>query len=280
VAKHRFFVFLDAGIIPESRLMVIALDDAYYLGVLSSRIHALWSLKVGARHEDRPTYNNTLCFTPFPFPDATPEQEARIRGLGEKLDAHRKARQALHPDLTMTGMYNVLEALRQGRELTTKEKTIHEQGLVTVLRELHDDLDASVAEAYGWPVDLPDEEILARLAALNAERAAEEKQGKIRWLRPEYQSIPKAERGAMQATFDIEFTPKTAPKGKKGKAAKAKAEAKRVWPADLLEQTQAVRGVVDALRGAPVSITLDAVAEQFTRAPGPGCRKFCGPWKH
>jgi hypothetical protein len=52
---------------------------------------------------------------------------------------------------------------------------------------LHDQIDALVAEAYGWPADLSDDEILARLVALNAERAAEEKRGLVRWLRPDYQ---------------------------------------------------------------------------------------------
>jgi hypothetical protein len=58
---------------------------------------------------------------------------------------------------------------------------------VLILRELHDRIDALVAQAYGWPSDLSDEEILARLVTLNAERAAEEKRGLMRWLRPEYQ---------------------------------------------------------------------------------------------
>ncbi|HWH16751.1 MAG TPA: hypothetical protein VNT77_00205, partial [Allosphingosinicella sp.] len=49
------------------------------------------------------------------------------------------------------------------------------------------DLDAAVAAAYGWPADLPAAEIVARLVALNAERAAEEAAGHVRWLRPDYQ---------------------------------------------------------------------------------------------
>jgi len=67
----------------------------------------------------------------------------------------------------MTGMYNTLESLRSGRELTDKERNIYEYGLVGVLRELHDELDAAVAETYGWPVDITDEEILSRLVALS-----------------------------------------------------------------------------------------------------------------
>jgi hypothetical protein len=269
VSKHRFFVFLEAGIIPESRLMAIALDDAYYLGVLSSRIHVLWSLTAGAYHGvgHDPTYNNTLCFDPFPFPVATTEQQARIRDLGEKLDGHRKDRQELCSGLTLTGMYNVLEALRQGRELTAKEKTIYEQGLVIVLRELHDELDAAVAEAYGWPVDLPDEEVLSRLVALNTERVEKEKNGLIRWLRPEYQTKTKAERKTIQASLDIALPAEPAAKGKKSKPTKTKSDAKQPWPTDLLEQTQVVRGVMDALRESGITITADSVAEKFIRAP-------------
>ncbi|HSZ57709.1 MAG TPA: hypothetical protein VK797_18750 [Tepidisphaeraceae bacterium] len=59
-----------------------------------------------------------------------------------------------------------------------------ESGLVSVLKQIHDDLDAAVAEAYGWPADLGDEEILRRLVALNAQRAEEESRGLTRWLRP------------------------------------------------------------------------------------------------
>ena len=78
---------------------------------------------------------------------------------------------AAHDELTLTGLYNVLTALRDGRALTAKEKAIYTLGLVGVLRELHDELDAAVLAAYGWPTGLTDEEILARLLALNLARA-------------------------------------------------------------------------------------------------------------
>ena len=107
--------------------------------------------------------------------------------MGEELDAHRKRVQAQHPGLSLTAMYNVLEALRAGRALSPKETATHAAGLVSLLRQLHDDLDAAVAAAYGFPSDLSDAEILTRLTALNAARAAEEATGTIRWLRPAYQ---------------------------------------------------------------------------------------------
>src|SRR5205814_10315979 len=133
-----------------------------------------------------PVYIKTRCFDPFPFP--IPEQHQRIRELGEQLDAHRKRQQQLHPDLTITAMYNVLEKLRRGEELNAKEKKTHEDGLVSILHQIHNDLDAAVFDAYGWPRDLTDDAILERLVALNHERAEEEKRGIVRWLRPEVQA--------------------------------------------------------------------------------------------
>lgn len=255
-SKHRFFVFLDAEILPDNKLINFALEDAYFLGILSSFIHVCWALAVGSTLEDRPVYVKTTCFETFPFPDATEAQKARIRELGERLDAHRKARQAAHPTLTMTGMYNVLEKLRSGEPLSAKEKEIHEQGLVSVLKEIHDDLDAAVFEAYGWPTTLTDEEILERLVALNAERAAEEKRGIIRYLRPEFQD-PKYAQQTQIETGDDEEAPV---------AAKASPAAKAAWPRELPAQVQAVR---DALRREGVAITPEGVAALFKGAKAP-----------
>ncbi|MDZ7789935.1 MAG: hypothetical protein U5L08_05455 [Xanthomonadales bacterium] len=97
-----------------------------------------------------PRYNKTRCFETFPFPEPDEATANQIAELAEQLDTHRKRQQEQHPGLTMTGMYNVLEKLRREEELTDKEKKIHEQGLVSVLRELHDDLDRAVFHAYGW----------------------------------------------------------------------------------------------------------------------------------
>ena len=87
----------------------------------------------------------------------------------------------------LTGLYNVLEKLREAG-VDENEQDIHERGLVSVMKHLHDQIDAAVFDAYGWPRDLSDEEILARLVELNKERRAEEAKGLVRWLRPEYQA--------------------------------------------------------------------------------------------
>ncbi len=174
----------------------------------------------------------------------------------------------MHPELTLTGMYNVLEKLRAGEPLTAKEKTIHEQGLVSVLKQIHDDLDAAVFEAYGWPVTLTDEEILERLVALNAERAAEEQRGLIRWLRPEFQN-PSGGR-TIQPELDIEpeeeeetaDTGKKSKRGAKPQAAKS-AEKKMSWPKKLAEQAHAV---AQRLQTADKPLTAADLARAFTKA--------------
>jgi len=95
--------------------------------------------------------------------------------------------------------------LRAGESLNAKEKTVHDQGLVTLLRQIHDELDAAVLEAYGWADLHPltperEAELLTRLVALNHERAAEEQRGHIRWLRPDYQApVPAAPQAAQPA---------------------------------------------------------------------------------
>ncbi|MFO1278187.1 MAG: type IIL restriction-modification enzyme MmeI [Burkholderiaceae bacterium] len=289
VAKHRVFQFLGGDILPDDKLIAIALDDASWLGVLSSQVHVEWALVTGGRLGvgNDPVYSKSICFDKFPFPaddtGLTPELSERIRSLAEQLDAHRKrvlgllpssnasptptvplavgqsgagvadfasaARMrphqppadtppatpaASHPrrqhipaastspatvppaapanGLTLTGLYNLLDKLRRSEPLSSKEKVLHEQGLVSVLRSLHDELDAAVLAAYGWsdlgPVPWGDEAaraawteaVLERLVALNARRAAEEAAGTIRWLRPDFQDpARRAEREATAA---------------------------------------------------------------------------------
>jgi len=250
-AKHRLFKFVAGETMPESELVIISLDDAYHLGVLSSRIHVVWSLAAGGRLGvgNDPRYNNTRTFRPFPFPAATEAQQEAIRQLGERLDAHRVRVQTENPTLTLTGLYNALAAVREGRELTKKERTDYDRGQVAILREIHDALDAAVAAAYGWPVGLADAEILSRLVALNAARQQEEAAGHVRYLRPEFQ--------APGETTQTELA--VAPI-----AAAVRTAAREPWPAETAARALAIRRV---LREAEQPLTAEAVAQRFRRAP-------------
>ncbi|MEI6197232.1 MAG: type IIL restriction-modification enzyme MmeI, partial [Verrucomicrobiota bacterium] len=256
-AKHRWFEFLSEDVLPDNRLTVFATDNAFHLGVLSSRIHVTFALAAGGTLEDRPVYNKSRCFEPFPFPLCGEAEKNRIRKLAEELDAHRKRVQAQR-GLTLTGLYNVLEKIRAGEKLTDKEKLIHDAGLVSVLKQLHDDLDAAVFAAYGWPATLTDAEILERLVALNAERAAEEKRGIIHWLRPEYQA--RIQRSEVRSQKEMDLPEGNAkPKARKSVIVNRKS----AWPKSLAERVQRVESALHHF-GAPA--TPAELAKQFKRA--------------
>lgn len=188
-AKHRVFQFLDQSILPDNMVIAVALSDAFHLGVLSSRIHQFWALRAGGwlGIGNDPRYSKSRCFDPFPFPDATETQKQAIRGPAEALDTLRKQVLAAHPGLTLTGLYNIHEKIRAGLSLTPGDADVRDRGLILILGEHHDAIDAAVAAAYGWPVDAGVEEVLFRLIALNRERRGEEARGEVRWLRPDYQ---------------------------------------------------------------------------------------------
>ncbi|HBS32590.1 MAG TPA: SAM-dependent methyltransferase, partial [Parvularcula sp.] len=86
-AKHRIFQFISSAICPDHMIVAIALDDAAYLAILSSRIHVTWALAAGGRLGvgNDPRYNKTVCFDPFPFPDPPPALKEKLRALGERL---------------------------------------------------------------------------------------------------------------------------------------------------------------------------------------------------
>ncbi|WP_328595986.1 class I SAM-dependent DNA methyltransferase [Aureimonas psammosilenae] len=148
-AKHRVFQFLDASILADNMLVVVADDDAARLATLSSRINLVWASRRGGLLEDRPRYTKSTCFDPFPFPTLSGPLEAQLRDAGEELDATCKRVLADHPDLTLTGLYNVLEKLRANLSLSEREEDAKRRGLVLILKELHDTIDRLAAEAYG-----------------------------------------------------------------------------------------------------------------------------------
>ncbi len=260
-SKHRSFSFIDSKILPDQKVRIVASEESWIHGVLSSKIHVAYSDSQGNRvgKGNDPVYNNTRCFETFPFPGPTAAQRNRIGDLAEQLDAHRKRQQSQHPKLTMTGMYNVLERLRSGDPLTAKEQTIHQQGLVSVLRQIHDDLDAAVADAYGWPADADDETILQNLVDLNAVRAAEEARGHIRYLRPEYQNPEGTHQTALPGTTTTPKSPAAAIK------TKIKIQ-KQPWPTTLPDRMVALRTALATL-SAPA--TPADLTKHFTRAPKP-----------
>ncbi len=124
-----------------------------------------------------------------------------------------------------------------------------------ILKELHDKLDAAVISAYDWPADLTDDDILARIVALNSERAKEEARGFVRWVRPDYQ-IPllgspkeKTELDLVGGTMSMEASGASGPKP--------------LYPTDDIAQTAAVMAPL-----ADTTAPLDAAALSATFRQG------------
>ena len=275
-SKHRFFQFLDRNIRPDNRLVCIGVSRPSMLAVLSSRIHVLWSLAVGGVLEDRPIYTKSVTLDPYPV--AMENGSKQLDSLGDRLDSFRKRRLAEHDSLSMTALYNALERLRELENrcdvppLSAKEKDIHEAGLVSVLKDIHDDIDRVVLGAYGWADLIPalvgrpgatvpsphktseqeeaEEELLKRLVALNQKRAEEERRGIVRWIRPDYQ-IPKLGHKVK--------APQDAEQLEAQLVVPAPADGKPVWPRDEMERIRVVRDILSRTPG-PVAVEALGVA--------------------
>ena len=238
---------------PDHKLYAVAVDDDAVLAVLLSRAHLSWSLAAGGRLGvgNDPTWTNTTCFRPFPFPEMKVAARASLRKLGRAIHDHREARQKESPALTLTDTYNVMAKLRTGAALTAEDEKVRAMALADTLLDLHDQLDRAVADTYGWPHGLSDDEVLTRLVTLNAVRAAEEAKGVVRWLRPDFQAPDTA-----QAALAIDG-PKTG--GKKPTKKVPKAAARLPWPAGLPGRIEAL---VAFLRAQEAPWTAAALAEE------------------
>jgi len=199
VAKHHVMCWIGCEAMPSNLLVVIASDSDYWLGLLQSRIHQTWALKLGTRLETRPRYTPTTCFETFPFPKPTEEQREAIGSAAKELDELRNnwlnppewtreeilefpgsidgpwARYVHDPSDHGIGTVKYPRLVPKGdieaEQLSKRTLTNFYNERPTWLDLVHRKLDGAVFAAYGWKASLSDDEILARLLALNHERA-------------------------------------------------------------------------------------------------------------
>jgi hypothetical protein len=208
LAKYRLFIWGEPQILYNQQTIVIAREDDYFFGVLHSRLHEVWSLRMGTSLEDRPRYTPTTTFETFPFPWPPGQEQVNspvyqaVSAAARQLHAERSAwlnpspksppRSAergleadstppLHAmergpggeddkDRTLTNLYNALNVHRGQEQMQVKAEAA---AFAPYLDQLHTALDQAVCAAYGWPRDIlsDDEEILRRLLELNLRRA-------------------------------------------------------------------------------------------------------------
>ena len=169
-SKHRFYVWLNVEVVADATAVVIAREDDYTLGILHSQIHKHWALasasRLGAGND--PRYVHTQCFNtfPFPWPLNTPDD-----ALTEAQLAHREAIAAAAVSLDDQREAWLNPPNIDPDELRQRTMTNLYNAPPVWLQIAHQEIDEAVSAAYGWPADLPDDEILSRLLALNLERA-------------------------------------------------------------------------------------------------------------
>ncbi len=191
-SKHRVFMWLDVRVLPDHKLQIITKDDNTTFGILHGRYHEKWSLESGSWHGvgNDPRYTISSTFETFPFPEGlTPNLPASsyaddpravaIASAAAELDRLREAwlnppdLVRVEPEVVPGYPDRVLPRdAAAAAELKKRTLTNLYNARPAWLDHAHRRLDAAVAAAYGWPADLPDDDILARLFALNQERAA------------------------------------------------------------------------------------------------------------
>lgn len=202
VAKHRTFSWLPRQVLPDTRLNVFVYRDDVYAGLLASRLHQVWSLAMASRHGvgNDPTYNNKTCFETFSFPEMSDAHRLVIGDAAKNLDALRNrwlnppewvVEDVIEFPATVDGPWGHLvetpnaEGIGSARyvRLLAKdedaEKPLKKRTLTNLynerpawLADAHHRLDEAVFSAYGWSPDLSDQDLLAKLLALNLEREA------------------------------------------------------------------------------------------------------------
>ena len=191
VGQQAAFTFLSPGIVYSEQLIVFPFDTHAAFCTLQSRPHEIWARFFGSSLEDRLRYTPSDCFETFPFPDGW-ETHPALEAAGEAYYEFRAALM-IENDEGMTKTYN------RFHDPDERDPRIAE------LRGLHTAMDRAVLDVYGWDdirtdceflldyeideetwgrkkkpwryhwPDAVRDDVLARLLALNAERAVEER---------------------------------------------------------------------------------------------------------
>lgn len=183
----RFFVFVSPETICDGGgVFEVYLDDAFHLGVLTSSLHTDWALVTGARHRAGYRYLSR-CFTMFPFPDCDEDARERVRDVMRSILEHREKHITGENGATMAAAQGLLAKMKAGEAFDEREAGLAETLQIAELHSLHQSLDKAVLKAYGWKQTMKPGDRLDALYRLNKDRAAEERAGKVRWLRPNKQ---------------------------------------------------------------------------------------------
>ncbi|WP_312722401.1 type IIL restriction-modification enzyme MmeI [Stutzerimonas kunmingensis] len=212
VAKHRLFVWIKPPVICDGQLVISARADDTTFGILHSRFHELWSLRLGTALEDRPRYTPSSTFETFPFPEGLTLTDTKGQPVAEgdllfppvtaeHLPAAVKIASAAQRLVTLRDNWlnpaewvervpevaegypeRIVAKPEHAAELKKRTLTNLYNARPAWLDNAHKALDKAVAEAYGWgdyDTDMSDDEVLRRLLALNVERSVAISKGDV-----------------------------------------------------------------------------------------------------
>ena len=188
--RHRCFFWCDVRFCPDSALIVVARDDDTIFGILHSRFHETWSLRLGTwlGKGNDPRYTPTTTFETFPFPDGlSPDVPASEYADDPRAIAIAKAARRLadlrdrwlNPpewvewiDEPVPGYPKRPVPVDEAAARQLKKRTL--TNLYNTrpkwLADAHAALDSAVAQAYGWDGDISEEEALRKLLEMNHEQ--------------------------------------------------------------------------------------------------------------
>jgi hypothetical protein len=201
VSKHRIFIWLPKGVVANDAIIAFARDDDYFLGILQSKVHELWSRRKGTQVREAESgfrYTPTTTFETFPFPwppgkESTEDPLVQtIAELAKQLDEFRNA--WLNPPTeeigitiskkmlerrTLTNLYNALATYLEKYKGKMRDPRLWSDaiecdiglGEIETLDHIHQTLDKAVLDAYGWGYNFSNEQILENLLDLNLQRA-------------------------------------------------------------------------------------------------------------
>jgi hypothetical protein len=202
VAKHRLFTWITSPTLPDSATFVFAREDDYFGGLVQSSVHHVWALAQATQLRERESglrYTPTSCFETFPFPEPNDSKRAAIAEAAKQLDTLRTswlnppewtheetlefpgsadgpwARYVVNPNSRGIGTVRYPRLVPKDEDAA---KALAKRTLTNLYNErptwlhlAHTKLDAAVFDAYGWPADLSDDDLLGRLLALNLDRS-------------------------------------------------------------------------------------------------------------
>ena len=153
--SKRFSVtWVDSTVVPMNTVCVFAFDDDFTMGLLLSRIHGAWAWSQSSTFETRLRYTSASVFETLAWPSSVrEEQRDRVAEASQRLLA-RRSEICLAENIGLTRLYNAVD-----------------DGAWTDLKALHRELDVAVADCYGWPASVAqdDRELVRRLTELNRE---------------------------------------------------------------------------------------------------------------